>query len=390
MAEEAVEPVGPPPADNSNEVSTALVPAAAAAPAMGATVGVVTNFIPNTTGSLAVFGPAAERTTYHRALVFKDPGGKVCTKACCMNQLHGGYRSIKLKDKQSGEELAGVKLRQARLQKQVEDQKAKFLQLSELVGEVLNVEQATGEDDADVIEFELQSVGKQMLQRLDHRFFAGYSQEQLDQLVSRGEVHPNTMLKTDGTGNMRTHGTNYMHLHSRTAADYQRFACLATAGEVVRRYEASDKSAEDISTAHRAFGAVIFVNFDNTGTMVEKTPFEGNWGVLAPVCLKFYNTVVLAPDSRTAYVDVVVAIENPNEAGVNALKSLTMSGVRARAKAAVASAGDGASAAQANLVSAEAGDFSCTKNVLTYASRTWREAFTMSGVQQKNNPYKQE
>ena len=123
---------------------------------------------PNTTGSLAVFGPAAERTTYHRALVFKDPGGKVCTKACCMNQLHGGYRSIKLKDKQSGEELAGVKLRQARLQKQVEDQKAKFLQLSELVGEVLNVEQATGEDDADVIEFELQSVGKQMLQRLDH------------------------------------------------------------------------------------------------------------------------------------------------------------------------------------------------------------------------------
>jgi len=90
------------------------------------------------------------------------------------------------------------------LQKQVEDQKAKFLQLSELVGEVLNVEQATGEDDADVIEFELQSVGKQMLQRLDHRFFAGYSQRQLDQLVSRGEVHPNTMLKTDGTGNMRT------------------------------------------------------------------------------------------------------------------------------------------------------------------------------------------
>jgi hypothetical protein len=91
MAEEAVEPVGPPPADNSasNEVSTALVPAAAAAPAMGATVGVVTNFIPNTTGSLAVFGPAAERTTYHRALVFKDPGGKVCTKACCMNQGRG-------------------------------------------------------------------------------------------------------------------------------------------------------------------------------------------------------------------------------------------------------------------------------------------------------------
>jgi hypothetical protein len=69
---------------------------------------------------------------------------------------------------------------------------------------------------------------------------------------------------------------------------------------------------------------------------------------------------------------------------------LTMSGVRARAKAAVASTGDGASAAQANLVSAEVGDFSCTKNVLTYASRTWREAFTMSGVQQKNNPYKQE
>ena len=49
------------------------------------------------------------------------------------------------------------------------------------------------------------------------------------------------------------------------------------------------------------------------------------------------------PYDALGQVQVFVAIENPNEAGVNALKSLTMSGVRARAKAAVASAGDGTS-----------------------------------------------
>jgi hypothetical protein len=38
--------------------------------------------------------------------------------------------------------------------------------------------------------------------------------------------------------------------------------------------------------------------------------------------------VVLALDSRTAYVDVVVAIENPNEAGVNAPYDVRGEGTR--------------------------------------------------------------
>jgi hypothetical protein len=226
----------------------------------------------NVVGAPATFGAAADHTKYYRALLFKDPKSS-CTKSCCKTQ--GSFATKKFT--QSGEEtlvdnetnLTGIKLKNARLEAQQKAQKAKFLPLAELTDDTdLNYEMVTGDDESQVIHFESQTVAQQMLDRLDFRFFAGFTQDQLDELVSTGQVHPKTMLDRDDHGNFKIHSVNYMHVHDRASRYYQWFSCLASAGKVVHLLEQSTKKEEDFTCAKEKFESVPFISSDGRHTNV--------------------------------------------------------------------------------------------------------------------------
>ena len=193
--------------------------------------------------------------------------------------------------------------------------KTKFLQITELSDEaVLAYKLAVGEDQARVIQFRFTSIAVQMLQCLDRRFFAGFSQTQLEELVSSGIVHPKTMLTRSGEGTYSIHTLNYMHLRPKAASSYQRFACLATTGGIA--WAADQLTGEQGSLLlekKKEFEAVPFIKFSSQGDMKETTPFEGRWAVLRAYCADFYRRVVLARDSREAYKECIIEFEDVPE-----------------------------------------------------------------------------
>ena len=131
--------------------------------------------------------PTQYNTTYPRSKLWEDPDAG-CQKKCCQTQ--GRYLTLQIGDKQ------GDELKKARKAKQKKDMSAKFPTLQELREEKhLNYTIPVGEDETTMIKFDSTSIGQQMLQCVDHQFFAGFTQEQLDTLVSTGTVHPQTLLK---------------------------------------------------------------------------------------------------------------------------------------------------------------------------------------------------
>ena len=210
--------------------------------------------------------PTQYNTTYPRSKLWEDPDAG-CQKKCCQTQ--GRYLTLQIGDKQ------GDELKKARKAKQKKDMSAKFPTLQELREEKhLNYTIPVGEDETTVIKFDSTSIGQQMLQCVDHQFFAGFTQEQLDTLVSTGTVHPQTLLK-ETKGTYHLHTLNYMHLRGwKLAKQYQKFVLLASAGEIVHHVDGHAMDPDAKAQKKTQFESLLYIQKKGKK---RSTPFKGKW-----------------------------------------------------------------------------------------------------------------
>ena len=234
--------------------------------------------------------PTQYNMTYPRSKLWEDPDAG-CQKKCCQTQGH--YLALQIGDKH------GDQLKKARKAKQKKDISAKFPTLHELRDEKhLNYTIPVGEDETTVIKFDSTSIGQQMLQCVDRQFFAGFTQEQLDTLVSTGTVHPQTLL-TETKGTYHLHTLNYMHLRGwKLAKQYQKFVLLASAGEIVHHVDGHAMHPDAKAQKVTQFESLLYIQKKGKK---RSTPFKGKWNELSEFCRDFYRTVVLAPDSRVEF-----------------------------------------------------------------------------------------
>ena len=252
----------------------------------------------------ALKAPTQFNEKYLRSTLWADPVHG-CPKKCC--SIQGHYLTLSILDA-DGTPLAPTELTSARFAKQREETSTKFPQISELWDEKdLSYSLPTGEDETTVIKFDKMSIGQQMLQRVDRQFFAGFSQEQLETLVSTGTVHPKTLL-AENKGTYSLHTVNYMHIRGRIAQDYQKFVLLASAGQIA--YEVDTQTMEPHIGAQR-FESLLHIKFKGAAKS-QTTPFAGRWNETSACCRDFYRRVILAPDSRSAYIACIIEFEEIN------------------------------------------------------------------------------
>ena len=317
--------------------------------------------------------PTQYNTTYPRSKLWEDPDAG-CQKKCCQTQ--GRYLTLQIGDKQ------GDELKKARKAKQKKDMSAKFPTLQELREEKhLNYTIPVGEDETTVIKFDSTSIGQQMLQCVDHQFFAGFTQEQLDTLVSTGTVHPQTLLK-ETKGTYHLHTLNYMHLRGwKLAKQYQKFVLLASAGEIVHHVDGHAMDPDAKAQKKTQFESLLYIQKKGKK---RSTPFKGKWNELSEFCRDFYRTVVLAPDSRVEFKKCILEVEglNAEDPAAKLLDTTSLKTLRARAKSSTdlkvqntQNLGE-KEAALAALKRARDLDYSTETNVLNMSTQAWAVAFT--------------
>jgi hypothetical protein len=327
----------------------------------------------------ALKAPTQFNEKYLRSTLWADPVHG-CPKKCC--SIQGHYLTLSILDA-DGTPLAPTELTSARFAKQREETSTKFPQISELWDEKdLSYSLPTGEDETTVIKFDKMSIGQQMLQRVDRQFFAGFSQEQLETLVSTGTVHPKTLL-AENKGTYSLHTVNYMHIRGRIAQDYQKFVLLAIAGQIA--YEVDTQTMEPHIGAQR-FESLLHIKFKGAAKS-QTTPFAGRWNETSACCRDFYRRVILAPDSRSAYIACIIEFEeiNPEARVAKLLDKDSLKLLKARAQK---SAHEVPDKPQALLKLKQADDaaYNTETKVLEAARSAWATTFS-SLPAGDNNPY---
>jgi hypothetical protein len=176
---------------------------------------------------------------------------------------------------------------------------------------------------------------------------------------------------------------NYMHIRGRIAQDYQKFVLLASAGQIA--YEVDTQTMEPHIGAQR-FESLLHIKFKGAAKS-QTTPFAGRWNETSACCRDFYRRVILAPDSRSAYIACIIEFEeiNPEARVAKLLDKDSLKLLKARAQK---SAHEVPDKPQALLKLKQADDaaYNTETKVLEAARSAWATTFS-SLPAGDNNPY---
>lgn len=181
----------------------------------------------------------AELAKYPHWCCFADVDGeKKCPKKCCRRAGDTGPFDHDQRPKNHDFAAAAAQLKQQRAPLRVNKLFANLKSYSTV--EAATVSEWLGVKLDHPLVYETMTYAQAILVRYAFRWFAGYTQDQLETLRTTRAVHPDILPRVlPNTTDFCVHDINMQHMKGHTVK-WQKFVFLAAAGEIVYKLNKSD------------------------------------------------------------------------------------------------------------------------------------------------------